>query len=149
MKARIRKITNDDLTNVMTIWVKGNFKGNSFIEKDYWLEIYNETKEKFMDVYDTYVFVEENVIKGFVSIKDKKIKAIYVNPSFIRNGIGKKLINFCKDKYDTLILEVYEKNINAILFFSNLGFKNKKIDIEKAHNEKIFIMEWNLEEKGI
>lgn len=145
----IRKITNDDLTSVMTIWVKGNFKGNSFIEKDYWLEIYNETKEKFMDVYDTYVFVEENVIKGFVSIKDKKIKAIYVNPSFIRNGIGKKLINFCKDKYDTLILEVYEKNINAILFFSNLGFKNKKIDIEKVHNEKIFIMEWNLEEKGI
>lgn len=145
----IRKITNDDLTSVMTIWVKGNFKGNSFIEKDYWLEIYNETKEKFMDVYDTYVFVEENVIKGFVSIKDKKIKAIYVNPSFIRNGIGKKLINFCKNKYDTLILEVYEKNINAILFFSNLGFKNKKIDIEKVHNEKIFIMEWNLEEKGI
>lgn len=145
----IRKITNDDLTNVMTIWVKGNFKGNSFIEKDYWLEIYNETKEKFMDVYDTYVFVEENVIKGFVSIKDKEIKAIYVSPSFIRNGTGKKLINFCKDKYETLILEVYEKNINAILFFSNLGFKNKKIDIEKVHNEKIFIMEWNLEEKGI
>lgn len=145
----IRKITNDDLTNVMTIWVKGNFKGNSFIEKDYWLEIYNETKEKFMNVYDTYVFVEENVIKGFVSIKDKEIKAIYVSPSFIRNGIGKKLINFCKNKYETLILEVYEKNINAILFFSNLGFKNKKIDIEKVHNEKIFIMEWNLEEKGI
>ncbi len=145
----IRKITNDDLTSVMAIWVKGNFKGNSFIEKDYWLEIYNETKEKFMDVYDTYVFVEENVIKGFVSIKDKKIKAIYVSPSFIRKGVGKKLINFCKDKYDTLILEVYEKNINAILFFSNLGFKNKKIDIEKVHNEKIFIMEWNLEEKGI
>lgn len=145
----IRKITNDDLTSVMAIWVKGNFKGNSFIEKDYWLEIYNETKEKFMDVYDTYVFVEENVIKGFVSIKDKKIKAIYVSPSFIRKGVGKKLINFCKDKYDTLILEVYEKNINAILFFSNLGFKNKKIDIEKIHNEKIFIMEWNLEEKGI
>lgn len=145
----IRKITNDDLTSVMAIWVKGNFKGNSFIEKDYWLEIYNETKEKFMNVYDTYVFVEENVIKGFVSIKDKEIKAIYVSPSFIRNGIGKKLINFCKNKYETLILEVYEKNINAILFFSNLGFKNKKIDIEKAHNEKIFIMEWNLEEKGI
>ena len=145
----IRKITNDDLTSVMAIWVKGNFKGNSFIEKDYWLEIYNETKEKFMDVYDTYVFVEENVIKGFVSMKDKKIKAIYVSPSFIRKGVGKKLINFCKDKYDTLILEVYEKNINAILFFSNLGFKNKKIDIEKVHNEKIFIMEWNLEEKGI
>ena len=97
----IRKITNDDLTSVMAIWVKGNFKGNSFIEKDYWLEIYNETKEKFMDVYDTYVFVEENVIKGFVSIKDKKIKAIYVSPSFIRKGVGKKLINFCKDKYDT------------------------------------------------
>ena len=42
----IRKITNDDLTSVMAIWVKGNFKGNSFIEKDYWLEIYNETKRK-------------------------------------------------------------------------------------------------------
>ncbi len=145
----IRKITNDDLTNVMTIWVKGNFKGNSFIERDYWIEIYNEMKEKFINDYDTYVFIEESIIKGFISIKDNKIIAIYVRPSLIRTGIGKRLINFCKNKYDTLTLEVYEKNINAILFFSNLGFKNKKIDIEKVHNEKIFIMEWNLEEKGI
>ena len=45
----IRKIKEEDLTNVMTIWVKGNFKANGFIEKDYWLEIYNQTKLDFLE----------------------------------------------------------------------------------------------------
>ena len=39
----IRKIKEEDLTKVMSLWIKGNFQGNYFIEKDYWLEIYNKT----------------------------------------------------------------------------------------------------------
>ena len=47
----IKKIKEEDLTNVMTLWVKGNFKANNFIDKDYWLEIYNNTKENFLKDY--------------------------------------------------------------------------------------------------
>ena len=60
----IRKIREEDLTKVMTIWIKGNFKANSFIEKDYWLEIYNQVKVDFLEKFKTYVYVENDEIKS-------------------------------------------------------------------------------------
>ena len=60
--------------------------------------------------------------------------------------MNKKLINFVKDKYDRLTLNVYEKNINAILFYTKLGFINQKIQIDDKTNEKEYVMEWRKEE---
>lgn len=138
----IRKIKKEDLTNIMTIWVKGNFKANYFIDKDYWLVIFNEMKDNFLYKYTTFVYEENDEIKGFISLNNCEIKAIYVKEIYTRNGIGKKLLNYCKNFCNILSLKVYEKNINAFLFFSNFGFKNRQISIEDIHNEKIFIMEW-------
>ena len=121
----IRKIKEEDLTKVMTIWVKGNFKANSFIEKDYWLEIYNNMKDKFLNFFETYVYIEDNVLLGFISINNNEIKAIYVKENNRRNGIGTKLINYCKENLNEsneLFAKVFEKNMNGIIFFSKLQF---------------------------
>ena len=76
------------------------------------------------------------------------IGALFVKKEYQRQGIGRKLINFVKEKekYDKLILHVYEKNINAILFYTELGFKNQKIQIDEKTNEKEYVMEWRKEE---
>ena len=74
----IRKIKEQDLTKVMTIWVKGNFKANSFIEKDYWLEIYNQVKVDLLENFKTYIYLEKDEILGFISIDNNEIKAIFV-----------------------------------------------------------------------
>ena len=144
----IRKIKKEDLTNVMTIWVKGNFKANSFIEKDYWLEIYNNMKDKFLNFFETYVYIEDNVLLGFISINNNEIKAIYVKENNRRNGIGRKLINYCKENLDEsneLFAKVFEKNMNGIIFFSKLQFKNTKIQLNPKFNEIEYIMTWEKE----
>ena len=64
----IRKFEPSDTTKVMTIWTKGNFKAHSFIEKDYWLENFNRVKNEYLLEADTYVYVENNEIKGFISL---------------------------------------------------------------------------------
>ena len=144
----IRKIKEEDLTNVMTIWVKGNFKANSFIEKDYWLEIYNQTKLDFLENYKTYVYVENDEILGFISICDNEIKAIYVKEEKRGNGIGTKLLNHCRDNLEENIemyVKIFEKNMNGILFFSKRQFKNNKIQLNEQFNETEYVMTWKTE----
>ena len=145
----IKKIKEEDLTNVMTLWVKGNFKANNFIDKDYWLEIYNNTKENFLKDYKTFVYKENDEILGFISIDDSEIKAINVRDDQQRRGIGTKLVNYCKENiYESeIIIKIFEKNMNAIIFFSNLEFKNIKIQLNEKFNEKEYVMQFKNNKK--
>ena len=130
----IRKIKEEDLTNVMTIWVKGNFKANYFIEKDYWLEIYNDSKVDFLEKFKTYVYLENDEIIGFISVYNNEIKALYVKEEYRRKGIGTKLINYYRDNISEdveIFVKVFEKNMNGIIFFSKLQFKNSKIQLNE------------------
>ena len=117
----IRKFKEEDTVKVMTIWTKGNFEAHSFIDKDYWLLNFNKVKDEYLKKAETYVYVDNDEIKGFISLLDKNyIGALFVRKEYRRQGIGRKLINFVKDKYDRLELNVYEKNVNATLFYVSL-----------------------------
>ncbi len=143
----IRKFKEEDTTKVMAIWTKGNFEAHSFIDKDYWLLNYNKVKDEYLKKSETYVYTENNDIKGFISILNNEyIGALFIKNEYRRSGIGRKLINFVKNKYDKLTLNVYEKNIYAILFYTKLGFMNQKIQIDDKTNEKEYVMEWRKED---
>lgn len=143
----IRKFKEEDTTKVMAIWTKGNFEAHSFIDKDYWLLNYNKVKDEYLKKSETYVYTENNDIKGFISILNNEyIGALFIKNEYRRSGIGRKLINFVKEKYNKLTLNVYEKNINAILFYTKLGFINQKIQIDDKTNEKEYVMEWRKED---
>lgn len=143
----IRKFKEEDTTKVMAIWTKGNFEAHSFIDKDYWLLNYNKVKDEYLKKSETYVYTENNDIKGFISILNNEyIGALFIKNEYRRSGIGRKLINFVKNKYDKLTLNVYEKNIYAILFYTKLGFINQKIQIDDKTNEKEYVMEWRKED---
>ena len=139
----IRKFKEEDTTKVMAIWTKGNFSAHSFIDKDYWLLNYNRVKNDYLFDSDTFVYVEDNEIKGFVSVLNNNfVGAIFVLDAERRKGIGRKLMNYCKEKYENLTLHVYEKNVNATLFCSAMGFKNINLQIDDSTGEQEYIMEW-------
>ena len=139
----IRKFKEEDTVKVMTIWTKGNFQAHSFIDKDYWLLNFNKVKDEYLKKANTYVYVEDDTIKGFVSVLDDYyIGALFVRREYKRQGIGRKLLNYVKERYDRLELNVYEKNMDVILFYVSQGFVNKKIQIDGETNEKEYVMEW-------
>lgn len=139
----IRKFKEEDTTKVMAIWTKGNFKSHNFIDKDYWLLNYNSFKEECLKKTETYVYTHNNEIKGFISLQNNGyIEALFVSENSQRQGIGRKLINYCKERWNKLTLKVYEKNIEATLFYIALGFLNTKIQIDEKTGEKEYIMYW-------
>ncbi|MCI8759599.1 MAG: N-acetyltransferase [Clostridia bacterium] len=142
----IRRMKEEDVTKVMTLWTKGNFKAHDFIEKDYWLENFNLVKNEYLLKSDTYVYTEGEDIKGFISIlKDEYIGALFVKQENQREGIGRRLINYCKERYDYLTLKVYEKNVNATLFYVAMNFKNKGIQVDDKTGQKEYVMDWKKE----
>ena len=129
----IRKMKEEDTTKVMTIWTKGNFYAHPFIERDYWISNYNKVKEEYLKQAETYVYEENEEIKGFISILNNTyIGALFVAKDFLRQGIGKRLLNYCKERKEKLTLQVYEKNIDATLFYLAMGFKNMRIQIDES-----------------
>ena len=67
---------------------------------------------------------------------------MFVHQDYLRQGIGRKLINYCKERYDELTLKVYEKNVDATLFYINMGFINEKVQIDEETNQKEYVMKW-------
>ncbi len=129
----IRKMKDEDTTKVMTIWTKGNFYAHPFIERDYWISNYNKVKEEYLKQAETYVYEENEEIKGFISILNNTyIGALFVKKDFLRQGIGKRLLNYCKERKEKLTLQVYEKNVDATLFYLAMGFKNIRIQIDES-----------------
>ena len=133
----IRKFKEEDTVKVMTLWTKGNFKAHPFIEKDYWLENFNKVKNEYLYNSETYVYIENEEIKGFISLLDNGyIGALFVRNDCQREGIGRRLINYVKERNPYLKLQVYEKNIDATLFYVAMGFKNTKIQIDEDTRRK-------------
>lgn len=136
----IRKLDNKDVNRIMEIWLESTIKAHSFIEKEYWQSNYNTVKDVYIPIAETYVYEENDVIKGFISIIDKEfIGALFVDNDYQGLGVGSKLINFVLNKYDTLSLAVYKENFKSVRFYEKMGFEilSEEINEDSKHPEYI------------
>ncbi len=140
----LRELREKDIDDVMKLWRDGNYKAHNFIPNEYWSNNYNKVQNEYLRKSDTIVYEEDGKIKAFISVtNDGYIGALFVSEEIQREGIGKILVNSAKEKYEKLSLRVFEKNINATLFYKAMGFKKVKSQIDEATSEKEYIMEWN------
>lgn len=136
----IRKLDNKDVNRIMEIWLESTIKAHSFIEKEYWQSNYNTVKYVYIPIAETYVYEENDVIKGFISIIDKEfIGALFVDNDYQGLGVGSKLINFVLNKHDTLSLAVYKENFKSVRFYKKMGFEilSEEINEDSKHPEYI------------
>jgi len=125
----IRKITKDDICRLAEICVFNNrmyyypiFNDINFSFK--YLNVFDVSKDFLKDEFqnNTYLFEEEDIIKGFILLDEKRVDKLYVDPFFHNQGIGHKLLNFAIENYDVDNLWCLEKNINAQRFYNCHGF---------------------------
>jgi len=82
--------------------------GGFFINKEYWLDKYNEVKDVYIPMSKTFIYEESNDIKGFISIINNEfIGALFVDIDYQGSGIGKKLIDYVMDRYKKLVSNTF------------------------------------------
>jgi len=139
----IRRMNNisSEINAVMDIWLESTIAAHDFIPEDYWRKNYDVVKEIYIPQSETYVYIEESIILGFISvINEEFIGAIFVNKAHQGEGIGRKLVDFVKPIYKVLSLAVYKENQNAVRFYENMGFICISEQPNEDTNEPEYIM---------
>lgn len=138
----IRVLEEKDVDTVAKIWLETNIKTHDFIASNYWKEYYEIIKDMFLQA-EVYVYEIEKEIMGFIGLDKEYIEGIFVLDQYQKRGIGKALLNHVKAKKEHLSLNVYQKNLNAILFYQREGFCVQYEDVDENTGEKEYRMVWN------
>ena len=138
----IRVLEEKDVDTVAKIWLETNIKAHDFIASNYWKEHYEIIKDMFLQA-EVYVYEIEKEIMGFIGLDKEYIEGIFVLDQYQKRGIGKALLNHVKARKEHLSLNVYHKNLNAILFYQREGFCVQYEDVDENTGEKEYRMVWN------
>jgi len=142
----IRKLIPQDIRAVMDIWISTNITAHDFIAEEYWEKNYDIVEKEYLPAADTYVYEEEQEIKGFISIlNDLFVGGLFVDENSQGKGIGKALLNYVKEQYNELELCAYADNYKAVNFYKHCGF----IVTEQQPNEDSGYLEYNMKWKRV
>ena len=84
---------------------------------------------------DTWVWVADGQVAGFIALLGNDVGAIFVDPTFHRSGIGRALIGHARALRGDLEVEVFERNLQGRAFYATLGFELME---QKVHDQTGF-----------
>ena len=144
----IRKAEPKDISRIAEILVlTKRMKYRSIFNNDEYsfngLQVVRVADEfKDPELLDKVWVYDDGIVKGMIHLKGKEIAELYVDFFFWKEGIGSKLIEFAKEKFDVKSVWTLEKNGDAIRFYEAHGFKlNGKRQLEEGTPEYIVMLE--------
>ena len=144
----IRKAESGDLSRIAEILVfaKRMKYRSIFYNDDYSFNKLQVVKlvEEYgkSEVLENILVYDDGIVKGMIHIEGKEVVELYVDYFFWNQGIGARLIEFAKGKYDVRFLWVLEKNADAIRFYKAHGFElNGQRQLEEGTTEYLIMLE--------
>ena len=138
----IRRFETRDLDEIMDLWLHTNRESHSFIESDYWKKNYDMVR-KLIPEAEVFVAEEDEELQGFIGFTDTYIAGIFVKAAEQSKGIGTELLRTVMKLKDQLQLNVYKKNMRAVVFYQHRGFKIVNQEIDENTSEEEYRMEWH------
>ncbi len=139
---KIRELHIKDIDTVVELWYETSVVAHNFIPVAYWEKNKKVMASNYLPNSETYLAVEDDRIYGFISMVEDYLAAIFVSNEMQGNGIGKKLLNFIKEKRTTIQLRVYNKNTKSIEFYKSQDFSIISESQEEETGEYELLMEW-------
>lgn len=139
---QISKSDDEDIALLMAIWLNSNISSHPSIDELYWHRLYDSVRKSYLDNSEIFIFEEDEKLLGFISILEySKIEGIYVLDKERKRTIEKQLLNYCQQYYNTLSVNVFAENKDALDFYINENF----YQTEEIYNEELNTVEYNLQ----
>ena len=132
----IRKQTEKDIDQIMNIWYKSSTLAHPFLNSEFVEKVKKDMRNIYIPNADTWVFEENDIIYGFISMIGNEIGGLFVLPNDQSRGIGTQLVDFIKKQHKEIEVEVFEKNNIGRSFYNKYGFEliNKSNDKGSGEN---------------
>ncbi len=98
--------------------------------------------ETYLPNSETYLAVTDEKIFGFISLTGNYLAALFIRPEAQRCGIGKLLLDYIKERHETIELRVYAKNTGSVNFYKRQSFAEITRIEDKASGEMEILLHW-------
>jgi len=133
------------LERIENIWYQESVRVHNWMDdpEDFWNRRRPKFREDTMKKADVRsVFVEDGIIKGFITGKENHILELFVGQQYQRKGIGSTLIKSFMENKSNLGVNVYMLNHRATKFYIKNDFVITYLYTEKGTGFTKFLMEW-------
>lgn len=121
--AVIQKMSNEQRYEILELWLRCMAAANPFFESNFWQKNYEDVKARYLTGCKNYVYIDGGRILAFICVTDNNfINGLFVDPDYRGNGIGRKLVRYIKEQYNTLRMNIYAKSRKMLNFASSEGF---------------------------
>jgi len=106
----------------MRIWLSANQQAHAFVPPGYWQSHYKAVKQNGLPNSQVFCAWQNGQVQGFVGVVENYIAGLFVQPGHQNQGVGTRLLEYCKAQYQALSLHVFEQNARAVRFYLKNGF---------------------------
>ena len=119
----IRAVHEDDLANLLEIWLRSVRATHIFLTEDDIQEILPLVRDHALTGLEVYVLVDvDGALMGFSGLDGNKLEALFLDPPYFRRGGGRLLVDHARQLKGPLLVDVNEQNPSAQKFYESLGF---------------------------
>ena len=132
----IRPYRKEDIDQVIEIWYEASLIATPFKSEAQLSREREQIRSFWMPRAETWVYELDGVVVGFIALIGNEVGAIFVDPKFHGQGIGRALMDKARSIRDVLELDVFKDNLVGRKFYARYGFR--QVD-EHLHEETGFM----------
>jgi putative acetyltransferase len=137
MTPLIRQYVESDLDGVLSSWESASKIAHPFLKEEFLeTERYN-IPNVYLPNTDTWVAEVEGNVVGFIALMGNEVGALFLDPKFHGNGIGKSLMDKARELHETLEVEVFKANSIGREFYDRYGFKLLSESIHEPTSQEV------------
>ena len=139
----IRKYTASDLQKVLSAWENASNLAHPFLSTDFQDKVRHDIPKLYLPNAETWVAEINGDVVGFIAILGNEIGALFVEPVFHGNGIGKALMDKAIDLYEKVELEVFTANAIGRKFYARYGFEYASEGVHDASGHEVLRLRYS------
>lgn len=128
----IRKYRPADCEGVLRVWTQASALAHPFLSEEFLERERHNIPNIYLPNAETWVWVADGQVVGFISLLGNEVGAIFVAPPFQRSGIGRALMERAQALRGDLEVEVFTSNLLGRAFYTKLGFELMR---QKIHDQ--------------
>ncbi|MES2727184.1 MAG: GNAT family N-acetyltransferase [Bacteroidota bacterium] len=107
---------------LIAVWEKSVSATHHFVTPEEVARLKELVKQIDFNSFSVYCLVAESKVLGFLGVEDQVIESLFLDPDYIGQKLGTRLMNFAINELKADKVNVNEQNLDAIKFYSKFGF---------------------------